>query len=150
GLEPKRSPRPETRGGSGKPFIKRGAGRGGFDNRSSYSAKPVFDAGLHGRALVRESVNAMVEFAPGKIWLGSAANGILVDIIHQHGGNSYVSYLAATIMGSTETTFYVIAVYFGVVNIRFSRHAIPAGLIADFTGVVASVIVCHYLFGYMK
>jgi superfamily II DNA/RNA helicase len=44
GLEPKRSPRPETRGGSGKPFIKRGAGRGGFDNRSSYSAKPVFDA----------------------------------------------------------------------------------------------------------
>ncbi len=81
---------------------------------------------------------------------GSAANGILVDIIHQHGGNSYVSYLAATIMGSTETTFYVIAVYFGVVNIRFTRHAIPAGLIADFTGVVASIIVCHSLFGYMK
>jgi spore maturation protein B len=81
---------------------------------------------------------------------GSAANGILVDIIHQHGGNSYVSYLAATIMGSTETTFYVIAVYFGVVNIRFTRHAIPAGLIADFIGIVASVVVCQYLFGYLK
>ncbi len=81
---------------------------------------------------------------------GSAANGILVDIIHQHGGNAYVSYLAATIMGSTETTFYVIAVYFGVVNIRFTRHAIPAGLIADFVGIVASVIVCSYLFGYLR
>lgn len=80
---------------------------------------------------------------------GSAANGVLVDIIHQYGGNSYVSYLAATIMGSTETTFYVIAVYFGVVNVRFTRHAIPAGLIADTVGVVASVIVCRYLFGYL-
>lgn len=80
---------------------------------------------------------------------GSAANAVLVDIIHQNGGNAYVSYLAATIMGSTETTFYVIAVYFGAVNIRFTRHAIPAGLIGDVAGVVASIIVCRYLFGYL-
>lgn len=80
---------------------------------------------------------------------GGAANGVLVDIIHQNGGNSYVSYVAATIMGSTETTFYVIAVYFGAVNIRFTRYAIPAGLFADLIGVIASVVVCYYLFGYL-
>ncbi len=78
---------------------------------------------------------------------GSAANGVLADIIHQNGGNSSISYLAATIMGSTETTFYVIAVYFGAVNVRFTRHAIPAGLIADSMGVIASLAVCNYLFG---
>lgn len=78
---------------------------------------------------------------------GSAATGVMADIIHQNGGNSPVSYLAATIMGSTETTFYVIAVYFGAVNVRFTRHAIPAGLVADTTGVIASLVVCYYLFG---
>lgn len=77
---------------------------------------------------------------------GSAATGVLADIVHQNGGNAYISYLAATIMGGTETTFYVVAVYFGVVNVRFTRHAIPAGLIADATGVIAALIVCHYLF----
>ena len=78
---------------------------------------------------------------------GGAATGVLADIIHHNGGNSPISYLAATIMGGTETTFYVVAVYFGVVNVRFTRHAIPAGLIADATGVIAALIVCHYLFG---
>ena len=77
---------------------------------------------------------------------GSAANGVLVDIIHQHGGDSAISKLAATIMGSTETTFYVVAVYFGAVNIRHTRFAIPAGLLADFAGMVTAIIVCRYLF----
>ena len=89
---------------------------------------------------------AVLPLALMRPFSGSAANGILVDIFHQNGGNSYVSYLAATIMGSTETTFYVIAVYFGAVNVHFTRYAIPAGLIADTIGVVASVVVCHYLF----
>ena len=77
---------------------------------------------------------------------GSAATGVMAELIHTHGGNSYISAVAATMMGSTETTFYVIAVYFGAVNIRATRHAIPAGLIADTVGVVAAVIVCRYLF----
>lgn len=77
---------------------------------------------------------------------GSAATGIMADIIHQHGGDSLTSKIAATMMGSTETTFYVIAVYFGAVNIRHTRHAIPAGLLADFAGIVASVLICRYLF----
>lgn len=76
---------------------------------------------------------------------GSAANGVLADIIHTHGGNAYISHLAGTIMGSTETTFYVIAVYFGAVNIRRTRHAIPAGIAADVVGIFASIFICRWL-----
>lgn len=77
---------------------------------------------------------------------GSASTGVMAELIHEHGGNSFIAKTAATMMGSTETTFYVIAVYFGAVGIRRTRHAIPAGLLADFAGVIASVIVCRYLF----
>ncbi|MFC3908170.1 spore maturation protein [Legionella dresdenensis] len=77
---------------------------------------------------------------------GSASNGIMAELIHNNGGDSMISKMAATMMGSTETTFYVIAVYFGAVGIKRTRHAIPAGLLADLTGVIASVVVCRYLF----
>lgn len=77
---------------------------------------------------------------------GSAANAVMAELIHEHGGNSFIAKTAATMMGSTETTFYVVAVYFGAVGIRYTRHAIPAGLLADFVGVVAAVTVCRYLF----
>ncbi|MGQ3892077.1 spore maturation protein [Legionella sp. CNM-4043-24] len=77
---------------------------------------------------------------------GSASIGIMADLIHEHGGNSFIAKTAATMMGSTETTFYVVAVYFGAVGIKRTRHAIPAGLLADFAGVVASVLVCRYFF----
>jgi spore maturation protein B len=77
---------------------------------------------------------------------GSAATGVMAELIHQHGGNSFIAQCAATIMGSTETTFYVIAVYFGSVNIQRTRHAIPAGIIADVVGVLAAVTVCRILF----
>ena len=55
--------------------------------------------------------------------------------------------MAATIYGSTETTFYVIAVYFGSVGVHRTRHAVAAGLIADLTGIVASIVVCRLVFG---
>ena len=74
---------------------------------------------------------------------GGATLAILTDIIHRLGPESIVSLTAATIYGSTETTFYVAAVYFGSIGIRQTRHAIPAGLLADATGVVASVIICR-------
>lgn len=77
---------------------------------------------------------------------GSASLGMTAEIIHAHGGDALVSKIAATMMGSTETTFYVIAVYFGAVNIRRTRHAIPAGLLADIAGIIASVYVCRYFF----
>ena len=77
---------------------------------------------------------------------GSASTGIMAELIHEHGGNSLIAKTAATMMGSTETTFYVIAIYFGAIGIKRTRHAIPAGLLADFAGVVASVVICRYLF----
>lgn len=77
---------------------------------------------------------------------GSAATGVMAELIHEHGGNSWISKTAATMMGSTETTFYVIAVYFGAVGIKRTRHAILAGLLADLAGVIASVTICRYLF----
>jgi spore maturation protein B len=78
---------------------------------------------------------------------GSASTGMMAELIHQYGGNSLIAKMAATMMGSTETTFYVIAVYFGSIGIRRTRHAIPAGLLADFAGIVTSVIICRHLFG---
>lgn len=78
---------------------------------------------------------------------GSASSGVMAELIHQYGGDSLIAKIAATMMGSTETTFYVIAVYFGSIGIRRTRHAIPAGLLADLAGVIAAVLVCRYLFG---
>jgi spore maturation protein SpmA/spore maturation protein SpmB len=77
---------------------------------------------------------------------GSGANGIFNELIRQVGPDSVVAKMAGTIMGSTETTFYVIAVYFGSVAVRRTRHAVPAGLVADLTGVVASIIICRIMF----
>lgn len=77
---------------------------------------------------------------------GSASIGIMAELIHEYGGNSLIAKTAATMMGSTETTFYVVAVYFGAVGIKQTRHAIPAGLLADIAGVIASVVICRYLF----
>jgi len=74
---------------------------------------------------------------------GSATLALLTDIVHRLGPDSIISLTAATIYGSTETTFYVAAVYFGAVGVKQTRHAIPAGLLADLTGVISSVIVCR-------
>jgi spore maturation protein SpmA len=74
---------------------------------------------------------------------GSATLALLTDIVHRLGPDNITSLMAATIYGSTETTFYVAAVYFGSVGIKQTRHAIPAGLLADLTGVIASVIICR-------
>jgi spore maturation protein B len=77
---------------------------------------------------------------------GSASTAIMSSIIQENGGNSLISKTAATMMGSTETTFYVVAVYFGSIGIKHTRHAIPAGLIADLAGIIASVFICQLLF----
>jgi spore maturation protein B len=74
---------------------------------------------------------------------GSATLALLTDIVHRFGPDNITSLMAATIYGSTETTFYVVAVYFGSIGIKQTRHAIPAGLLADLTGVIASVIICR-------
>jgi spore maturation protein B len=78
---------------------------------------------------------------------GSGSAAIVLDLIGRYGEDSLIVKIAATMFGSTETTFYVIAVYFGAVNIRKTRHAVPAGLIADFSAMVLAVYVVRWLFG---
>jgi spore maturation protein SpmA len=78
---------------------------------------------------------------------GSGSLAVLSDMIKQFGPDSLLTYTAATIYGSAETTFYVVAVYFGSVGITRIRHAIFAGLLADLAGAVAAVFVCRLLFG---
>ncbi len=77
---------------------------------------------------------------------GSGALGIVTELINTHGPDSFIGRLASTLYGSTETTFYVLAVYFGSVGLRKGRHAVAAGLIGDFTGMIAAVLICRLVF----
>ena len=77
---------------------------------------------------------------------GSAATGLFAEIVKSCGPDSYASQLAGTILGGTETTLYVLAVYFGSVAIRRGRHALAAGLLADVAGVAASLVICKLVF----
>ena len=78
---------------------------------------------------------------------GSATTGLFAELVKAHGPDSFIARTAGTILGSTETTFYVLAVYFGSVGIRRTRHAVLAGLTADLTGVIVSFIICRAVFG---
>jgi spore maturation protein SpmA len=82
-----------------------------------------------------------------KPFSGSAARAMLIDTMTTHGVDSFPSLLAATVQGSTETTFYVLAVYFGAVGIQRTRHAISCALFADLIGILASIGVCYWFFG---
>ena len=77
---------------------------------------------------------------------GSASLGLFSELVTVHGGDSLLARTAGTMFGSTETTFYVLAVYFGAVGIRRGRHAVLAGLIADAVGIGASVLICRWAF----
>jgi spore maturation protein SpmA len=78
---------------------------------------------------------------------GSATQGLFAELVKTLGPDSIVTRMAGTIYGSTETTFYVLAVYFGSVAVRRTRHAVLAGLVADTVGVIASVVICRLRFG---
>ena len=77
---------------------------------------------------------------------GGATIGLFAELVKAHGPDSFIARTAGTILGSTETTFYVLAVYFGSVGIRSTRHAVLAGLTADLTGVVVSFMICRAVF----
>jgi spore maturation protein SpmA len=78
---------------------------------------------------------------------GSGARAMMIETMKTHGADSFAGRLASIFQGSTETTFYVLAVYFGSVGIRYSRHAIACGLIADLAGISAAIGVCYWFFG---
>ncbi len=78
---------------------------------------------------------------------GSASLGILGEIVTSQGPDSFQARLGSVILGSTETTLYVVAVYFGAVSITKTKYAVHAGLLADLVGVIASIVVCRLFFG---
>jgi spore maturation protein SpmA len=82
-----------------------------------------------------------------KPFSGSAARAMMLDTMSHFGVDSFPALLAATVQGSTETTFYVLAVYFGAVGIQRTRHAVGCALLADLAGVLASIGVCYWFFG---
>jgi spore maturation protein SpmB len=77
---------------------------------------------------------------------GSGARGLMVDVLKTYGVDSFEGKLAAIIQGSTETTFYVLAVYFGSVNIKKTRYALSCGLLADAVGLVGAILVGYWFF----
>ncbi|MFV0597258.1 nucleoside recognition domain-containing protein [Shewanella sp.] len=82
-----------------------------------------------------------------KPFSGSGARAMMLETMAHHGVDSFAGRLAAIFQGSTETTFYVMAVYFGSVGIRHGRHALACGLTADFAGICAAIAVCYWFYG---
>ena len=78
---------------------------------------------------------------------GSGARGLMVDAMTTYGPDSFVGRLSCIFQGSTDTTFYILAVYFGSVGIVRTRHAVPCGLLADAAGVIAAILICYLFFG---
>lgn len=77
---------------------------------------------------------------------GSGARGLMVDAMSTYGADSFVGRLACIIQGSTDTTFYILAVYFGSVGITKTRHAVPCGLLSDLAGILAAIFICYLFF----
>ncbi len=116
-------------------------------------ASGALDFGLEGlRALVEWAGwdSRFVDALPTalvKPFSGSAARAMLIETMQSQGVDSFPALVAATVQGSTETTFYVLAVYFGAVGIQRARHAVGCALLADLAGVLAAIAVCYWFFG---
>ncbi|MBR1469691.1 MAG: spore maturation protein [Prevotella sp.] len=78
---------------------------------------------------------------------GSGARGMMVDAMTQYGPDSFVGRLSCIFQGSTDTTFYILAVYFGSVGVRYTRHAVTCGLLADLAGIIAAIAIAYLFFG---
>jgi spore maturation protein SpmB len=77
---------------------------------------------------------------------GSGARGMMVDAMTTYGADSFVGRLSCVFQGSTDTTFYILAVYFGSVGVRHTRHAVNCGLLADLAGIIAAIAICYLFF----
>lgn len=78
---------------------------------------------------------------------GGGAQGLMTDLMNTHGPDSLIGRMSAVMIGSTETTFYVLAVYFGSISIKKTRHALPAGLLADTAGILTAIYISKMFFG---
>lgn len=117
--------------------------------RASGALDAALDAirwGVHAMGLDTRFIPALPT-ALVKPFSGSAARAMLIETMKHYGVDSFPSLLAATVQGSTETTFYVLAVYFGAVGVQRARHAVGCALAADIAGVLASIAICYWFFG---
>ena len=116
-------------------------------------ASGALDFGLEGIRWLAEWLGWDTRFVDAlptamvKPFSGSAARAMMIETMQTHGPDSFAGLLAATIQGSTETTFYVLAVYFGAVGIQRARHAVGCALLAELSGVLAAIAVCYWFFG---
>lgn len=116
---------------------------------SMLRASGALDLAVRALSPLTEAVGLPAEVLPVALLRplsGSGTLGLVSELSNAHGPDSFIGLLAATLYGSTETTFYVLAVYFGAVGITRTRHAVAAGLIGDLTGLAAGLLVCRWLF----
>ena len=118
-----------------------------------FRASGAMDAVVDGVRAVVELFSSRTDFVEAlptalmKPLSGSGARGMMVEAMQTHGADSFVGRLACTFQGATDTTFFVIAVYFGSVGVRHTRHAVACGLFADFVAVIAGILIAYLFFG---
>lgn len=117
-----------------------------------FRASGAMDYLMQGLKIITESMGASSEFIDAlptalmKPLSGSGARGMMIDTMKTFGPDSFVGRLACTFQGATDTTFYILAVYFGSVGVVRTRHAVSCGLIADMAGVIAAIFICYLFF----
>ncbi|HEY8389212.1 MAG TPA: nucleoside recognition domain-containing protein [Parasegetibacter sp.] len=120
---------------------------------SAFRTTGGMDYLVNGIGSLVASVGLNTDFVPAlpvglmKTLSGGGARGLMIDVMDTYGVNSFQGYLASIIQGSTETTFYVLAVYFGSVSIKKTRYAVVCGLLADLVGIIAAIIIAYLTFG---
>jgi spore maturation protein SpmB len=118
-----------------------------------FRASGALDALVEGIGRLFAAMGLRTEFIPAlptaimKPLSGSGARGMMVDAMNTYGADSFVGRLASVFQGATDTTFYILALYFGSVGIRKTRHAVACGLIADFSGIIAAIFIAYIFFG---
>lgn len=118
-----------------------------------FRASGALDALVDGIGRLFTALGLRDEFIPAlptaimKPLSGSGARGMMVDAMTTYGADSFVGRLASVFQGATDTTFYILALYFGSVGVRRTRHAVTCGLIADFAGIVAAIFIAYVFFG---
>ena len=118
-----------------------------------FRAAGAMDLLMDGLRWVCEACGLDSDFIPAlptalmKPLSGSGARGLMIDTMTTYGADSFAGRLACAFQGATDTTFYILAVYFGSVGIKNTRHAVPCGLIADAAGILAAIAICYVFFG---
>jgi spore maturation protein SpmB len=115
----------------------------------------TFDVIINGMKTLFAALGSDTRFVDGlptaliKPLSGSGARGMMIDTMKTFGPDSFAGRLACILQGSSDTTFYVIAVYFGAVSVKDTRYAVGAMLLADLVGIITSIILCYLFFGNM-